>query len=389
MRSSTDPAGDSLEEPFEFAQSESLNGAPEESPTLERTVEELEQEAWRTSILRPSRDLALLRDAAPVQGPDFNVISSADDVLGSFKNIGFQATQFARAVAAVQQMLSDERGCVIFLAYTSNLISSGIRDVIRYLVEHRLVDVLVTTAGGVEEDLIKTLAPTLIGDFSIPGALLREHGLNRIGNLLVPNANYCQFEDWLMPLLDKMVQERSVWTPSELIWRLGHEMNDESSIASWAAKNSIPYFCPAITDGSLGDMLFYHTYRAESPMILDVVGDIRRLNRIAIHAKCTAMIILGGGVAKHHTCNANLMRNGADYAVYINTGQEYDGSDSGAAPDEAVSWGKIRSSAEPIKVFGDASILFPLLVSQTFCRVPRKHRPILNDELRQQKETIG
>lgn len=62
------------------------------------------------------------------------------------------------------------------------------------------------------------------------------------------------------------------------------------------------------------------------------------------------MIILGGGVVKHHIANANLMRNGADYAVYINTAQEFDGSDSGARPDEAVSWGKIRVDAQPVKV---------------------------------------
>jgi deoxyhypusine synthase len=54
------------------------------------------------------------------------------------------------------------------------------------------------------------------------------------------------------------------------------------------------------------------------------------------------MIILGGGIVKHHICNANLMRDGGDYAVYINTGQEFDGSDTGARPDEAVSWGKIK-----------------------------------------------
>lgn len=45
-------------------------------------------------------------------------------------------------------------------------------------------------------------------------------------------------------------------------------------------------------------------------------------------------------------------RNGADYAVYINTAQEFDGSDSGARPDEAVSWGKIRMDAQPVKVDG-------------------------------------
>ena len=71
------------------------------------------------------------------------------------------------------------------------------------------VDVVVTTAGGIEEDLIKCLAPTYRGEFSLPGALLRSKGLNRIGNLLVPNDNYCKFENWIMPLFDQMLQEQS------------------------------------------------------------------------------------------------------------------------------------------------------------------------------------
>lgn len=88
------------------------------------------------------------------------------------------------------------------------MVSSGVRDSIRFLVEHSLVDCIVTTAGGVEEDLIKCLAPTYIGEFSLKGSVLRDKGLNRIGNLLVPNDNYCLFEDWVMPLLDKMLEEQ-------------------------------------------------------------------------------------------------------------------------------------------------------------------------------------
>ena len=80
------------------------------------------------------------------------------------------------------------------------------------------------------------------------------------------------------------------------------------------------------------------------------------------------MIILGGGVPKHHINNANLMRNGADFSVSINTAQEFDGSDSGAKPDEAISWGKIRPEATPVKVHADASIMFPLLVALSFKR---------------------
>lgn len=96
----------------------------------------------------------------------------------------------------------------MFLGFTSNLVSSGLRDVFRYLVEHHFVDVVVTTAGGIEEDLIKCLAPTYKGDFALAGAELRSKGLNRIGNLLVPNGNYCKFEDWIIPIFDQMLKEQ-------------------------------------------------------------------------------------------------------------------------------------------------------------------------------------
>lgn len=71
------------------------------------------------------------------------------------------------------------------------------------------VDVVVTTAGGIEEDLIKCLAPTYKGDFYLSGTHLRSKGLNRIGNLLVPNDNYCKFEDWIIPIFDQMLKEQT------------------------------------------------------------------------------------------------------------------------------------------------------------------------------------
>lgn len=117
------------------------------------------------------------------------------------------------------------QGCTIFLGFTSNLISSGLRETFKFLVKNKLIDCIVTTAGGVEEDFIKCLAPTLIGDFSLKGTELREKGINRIGNLLVPNDNYCKFEDWIVPILDEMVEQQKstgeVWTPSRMIAKLG------------------------------------------------------------------------------------------------------------------------------------------------------------------------
>lgn len=261
--------------------------------------------------------------------------------------------------------------CKKFLGYTSNLVSSGLRDIIRFLAEHRLIDCIVTTAGGIEEDLIKCLAPTYIGEFSLNGKHLRENGINRIGNLLVPNDNYCLFEDWLLPILDKMLLEQKekniIWRPSTLIHRLGMEINNPESIYYWTSRNNIPVYSPAITDGSLGDMIYFHTYRNPG-LILDLVGDIRAMNNEAVFASKTGIIILGGGLVKHHICNANLMRNGADFAVYVNTGEEYDGSDAGARPEEAISWGKISTDANPVKIHADATLVFPLLVAKTFAK---------------------
>ena len=94
---------------------------------------------------------------------------------------------------------------------------------------------------------------------------------------------------------------------------------------------------------------------------------------MALKARRSGMLIFGGGLVKHHICNANLMRNGANYAVFVNTGQEFDGSDSGAKPDEAVSWGKVRMDATPVKVHADATLIMPLLVAQTFAREPADH----------------
>ena len=162
-------------------------------------------------------------------------------------------------------------------------------------------------------------------------------------------------------------EENVKWTPSKLIARLGKEINHEESVLYWAYKNNIPIFCPAITDGSIGDMLYFFTYK-QPGLVMDIVGDIRRLNDLAIQSHATGMIILGGGLVKHHICNANLMRNGADWSVFVNTASEFDGSDAGADPDEAISWGKIRLDASPVKVCSDATIAFPLIVSQTFAK---------------------
>ncbi|KAG6166072.1 Deoxyhypusine synthase [Claviceps purpurea] len=329
---------------------------------------------------------AMPADAQPVEELDFNKLKgpiTAQDLYLGMRHMGFQASSTAEAIRIINDMRDwkdPETGdkTTIFLGYTSNLISSGLRGTLRWLTEHKHISAIVTTAGGIEEDFIKCLGTTYMSSFSADGADLRKRGLNRIGNLVVPNANYCAFEDWVVPILDKMLEEQEaskgtedeiIWTPSKVIHRLGKEINDERSVYYWAWKNDIPVFCPALTDGSLGDMLYFHTFKSSPQQLkIDIVQDIRKINTISVRAKRAGMIILGGGIVKHHIANSCLMRNGAESAVYINTAQEFDGSDAGARPDEAVSWGKIKMGADHVKVYMEATACFPFIVANTFAK---------------------
>lgn len=329
--------------------------------------------------------------SATVTGYDFNKGVDYNAMLDSYMTTGFQATSLGKAFEEVDRMLNwslaqepvpadEEEGWTsmeqrskvrtkIWLAYTSNLISSGLRESIRFLAQHSMIQVMICTAGGIEEDIIKCLAPTYLGEFALDGLALRRRGINRIGNLLAPNDNYCLFEDWSTGVLNRIHDEQEKdgvqWTPSKIIHRFGKEIDNETSVCYWAYKNNIPIFSPALTDGSIGDMLYFHSYKRPG-LIVDLVADIRAINDEAVKARKTGVIVLGGGLVKHHCMNANLMRNGADFCVYVNTAQEFDGSDSGARPDEAVSWGKIRVDAKPVKVYSEATLVLPLIIAKTF-----------------------
>lgn len=311
----------------------------------------------RKNLLKKSREI----NSKSVRGYNFDNGVDFSKILDSFSTTGAQATNFAEAVDIIREMKRE--GAFIYLGYTSNMITTGVRETIKFLVKNKLVNVLVTTAGGIEEDFIKCLGDFKIGSFELSGKKLRDGGINRAGNILIPNSRYVSFEKWVLPILKRY--KDNIRTASNLINILGKEINNESSVYYWAWKNNIPVFCPAIMDGSLGDMIYF--FKNSNPDFkLDAIEDTENLNNSTLGKKKTGMIILGGGVVKHSICNANLYRNGADYAVYINTAAEFDASDSGARPDEAVSWGKISKKARSIKVFGDATIIFPLVVGKAF-----------------------
>ena len=321
------------------------------------------------------------------QQGDIGKKTSTDDslrrVLDSFMTSGLQASCLGAAREALQtawrlrireSSLGHPTG-LIMLAYTSNLISSGLRDLFAFLAKYKLVDGFVTTAGGIEEDVIKCLGSTILGDFALKGDDLRKKGMNRVGNLLVPNDNYVAFETFINPVLRSLhvLQRESRWapettTPTFLIRRIGEAMKPlehrESSVVYWCAENNIPMYCPAITDGSIGDMIFFYDFNNPG-MVIDPLPDFFALSQQLLCRRHegdpeggSLAIVLGGGLPKHH-----LLRGGRfDNVVMMTTGNESDGCVSSSNLTDDYSERLLHSQARVVKVQGDATILFPLAV---------------------------
>jgi len=112
----------------------------------------------------------------------------------------------------------------------------------------------------------------------------------------------------------------------------------------------------------------YHSLGLE----LDLISDERKIIELVVSAERLGGLIIGGGISKHHTIWWAQLKEGLDYAIYITTAVEYDGSLSGAHPREAVSWGKIKPSAKNIVVYADATIALPLIVVGAMCQLVKK-----------------
>ena len=309
----------------------------------------------------------MLKDA--VEDYDFSKSMSVDElVLQMERGWGFTAGKLAVGVNILESMVR-ERGCVKFLSFTGNLVATGTRGVFKELVKRKLVDVVVTTCGTLDHDVARSWKQYFKGSFVMNDAKLREEGINRLGNVLVPNDSYgIVIEKKMQTLLGNLWKEGVKEVSSSQFCReIGLRTCNESSILYWAARNKIPVFVPGITDGAVG----YQTwlFSQDHDFRLNLLKDSGQLNDIVYTAKKTGALLVGGGISKHHTLWWNQFRDGLDYAVYISTADEWDGSLSGARPTEAVSWGKISEKAKRIMIEGDASLILPIMASSLLDRI--------------------
>ncbi len=275
-----------------------------------------------------------------------------------FGKAGFQATEIGRATEIITKMKREK--AKIYFTFTSNMVTSGLRGFFAQMIKLGMADVIITTVGGIEEDMMKALGEGFVlGSFYSDDLELYEKGLNRVGNIMIPNKSYEKFEDSIGQILAEVYEKKKRISSAELLQEIGSRLKDENSILFQAAKRKVPIFCPAITDGALGFHLQMFQTK-HSDFIVDVIRDFSELLAVSDYDEKKGLVGLGGGVSKHYAILGTLINGGMDYAVYITTSRPTSGSMSGATTQEAKSWGKVKDDADAVTVVGDATLLFPL-----------------------------
>jgi deoxyhypusine synthase len=285
---------------------------------------------------------------------------------------GFMAKNLSTSADIVDRMCSS-RNCTKFLSFPAAIVATGLRGVLIDMVKNDMVDVIITTCGTLDHDIARTRAEYYHGSFEMDDADLLRRGYHRLGNVLVPLKNYGPLiEKWMQPLLSEIYDRGTKLPSTELLCReIGRRLDSNGSLLCWAQKKGIPVFVPGIMDGAVGSQmwLFAESHRDFG---VDIIGDERRLSDIVAESKKTGGLVLGGGISKHHLIWWNLFRGGLDYACYITTAAEYDGSLSGAQVREAVSWGKVKPGARQVTTYADVTTVLPLIAS--YALTMKKHR---------------
>ncbi len=286
---------------------------------------------------------------------------------------GFSAKDVADGVDLLTRIL-DDREMTTFLSFPADLVATGTRGVLATLVREGYVDAVITTCGTLDHDFARAFRPYHHGAWELDDADLHRRHLYRLGNVVIPEANYGTIiERKMRPILARLwgAGTRSLATTT-LARALGEAIpaSAESSILRAAYDRNVPVFVPGITDGAVGSQvwLFWQDHRS---LTFDLMGDEQRLSDLVYEAKRSGAVMLGGGISKHHTIWWNQFRGGLDAALYVTTAMERDGSLSGARTREAVSWGKVKATAQHLTVDGDATLLFPLMVGAALERLRR------------------
>ncbi|MGC8687846.1 MAG: deoxyhypusine synthase [Candidatus Micrarchaeia archaeon] len=275
---------------------------------------------------------------------------------------GFSGEHLVEGVDILKRMLNDEKS-FNFLSFPADIVATGLRGALASAVKY--FDAIITTGGMFDHDIARAFGGIYSkGTFNVDDSYLHKKGVYRLGNVFIEKDEYgLKVEDAFNEIIKEFFDEKTKneFSASELAYEFGKRIKDEGSILRQAYLNNVPIFSPGILDGSFGTQLTL--FAQDHNLKLNLIKDELKLSNIPFDNKVTGALMIGGGISKHHVIWWNQFKGGLDYAVYITTASQYDGSLSGARMTEAVSWGKVKEKAKYTTIDGDATIILPIMLA--------------------------
>ncbi len=306
---------------------------------------------------KPVKDIHIKKD---------DTIDSIFDQMS--KSGGFESKNLVEGLNIMTDMVKD-KDCLKFMSFVGAVVSTGLRGVIADMVKNKMCDVVITTCGALDHDIARHYSNYLEGSFTMDDSELLEKEIHRLGNVLVPLKSYGPLiEEKMQSFLQKTYNEGKKEMSTYDVTKMIGENLGEDSFLYWANKNNIPVIVPGIMDGAVGSQIWMFA-QSHSDFKLNVIADADLLSGLIFKAKKSGALMIGGGISKHHTLWWNQYREGLDYAVYITTAQEFDGSLSGALVREAISWGKVTKDAKQTTIHAEATTILPFLYSALLAKL--------------------
>ena len=275
---------------------------------------------------------------------------------------GFESVNLSDGLKILTEMISDEK-CLKFVSFVAAVVSTGVRGIIKDMIKNKWFDVAMVTCGSLDHDIARHFSHYKEGSFTMDDGELAEQNIHRLGNVLVPMDSYGPIiEEKIQSFLEEEYQAGiREMTTADICKMIGKHLGDDSYLY-WAYKNDVKVIVPGIMDGAVGSQIWMFS-QSHRDFKLNLIGDADLISGLIFKAEKSGAFMIGGGISKHHTLWWNQYRDGLDYAFYITTAQEFDGSLSGALVKEAISWGKVTREAKQTTLHAEVTTILPFIYS--------------------------
>ena len=300
--------------------------------------------------------------------------ASAAEIARRLAATAFQARNLGQAAAIWEAMLRDE--ATVFMGLAGAMVPAGMRPLIVYLIENRLIDVLVSTGANLYHDVYETLGhphfQSPVGGDSGEDVHLANLRIYRFYDTLAPEHEF-SIGERLVTEFSLTLDEGQPYSTREYFHLLGKALAPLAKgegILTAAARHGVPIYCPAFGDSVHGLAVAEGRVRTGKRVTFDIIGDVLETAHIALTANKTGVVYVGGGTPKNFIQQAGVAaylfqreRPGHSYGIQVTTDEPQWGGLSGCTFEEAQSWRKIAPDASFVTANVDATIGMPIIVS--------------------------